>query len=128
MKTSPTQRSLKFLRESGWTVQVVEHWNAFARRRIDVFHFGDIIGVNPELPDAKPTLFQVTSGANVSARLAKAREHAGPLTAWVLSGGRLQIHGWQKRGPRGQRKAWTVRILEVGLAELNTLDSVKDAT
>ena len=35
--TSPTQRTLKYLRDKGYTAQVVEHWNAFAKRRIDLF-------------------------------------------------------------------------------------------
>jgi hypothetical protein len=41
MATSPTQLSLKKLREEGYTVAVVEHWNSFARIRQDLFGFID---------------------------------------------------------------------------------------
>ena len=46
MATSPTQLSLKKLREEGYiTIQVVEYWNSFARRRIDLFGFIDILAI-----------------------------------------------------------------------------------
>lgn len=95
---SPTQRSLRHLRESGWTVAKVEYWLAPARRRIDVWRFGDLLACKP---DGRPTLIQTTSGSNVSGRITKAKENAGPLVAWLLSGGALVVHGWAKRGPRG---------------------------
>lgn len=115
MKASPTQRSLAHLRAEGWSVAKVEYWLAPARRRIDVWKFGDLLACHPQ---EKPTLVQTTSGSNVSARIAKAKEHAGPLVAWLLSGGRLVLHGWTKRGPRGEPKRWTLREIELGLADL----------
>ena len=43
---SPTQRTLKRMRESGdyALVKVVERWNAFARIRQDLWNF-DILGI-----------------------------------------------------------------------------------
>jgi len=41
MATSPTQLSLKKLREEGYTVAVVEHWNSFANMSARVKKIGD---------------------------------------------------------------------------------------
>lgn len=112
---TPTRRSLAHLRALGWFVAVVERWVPQARRRADVFAFGDLLACHPQ---GKPTLIQTTTGSNVAARITKAREHAGPLTAWLLSGGRLIVHGWAKRGPRGDAKRWTVREIELTLGDL----------
>lgn len=112
---SPTERSLKNLRESGWTVARVEYWNAFCKRRVDVWKFGDLLACKP---DGKPTLIQTTSGSNVSSRIQKAKDNAGPLTAWLLAGGRLVVHGWAKRGGRGEAKHWVMREVELTVADL----------
>ena len=115
-KSSPTQRSLAHLRESGWTVAKVEYWLAPARRRIDVWHFGDLLACKP--PDGKPTLIQTTSGNNVSSRLQKAKDFSGPLIAWLLSGGALVVHGWAKRGARGEPKRCTLREVPITVSDL----------
>ena len=44
--TSPTQRALKELRSRGWKVDVVEYWNGFAKRRKDLFRFGDLVAID----------------------------------------------------------------------------------
>lgn len=114
-ETSPTQRSLKSLREAGWTVAKVEYWNSFCKRRVDVWKFGDLLACKP---NERPTLIQTTSGDNVSHRIQKAKENAGPLVAWLLSGGRLVVHGWAKRGGRGEAKHWTLREVNLSVADL----------
>ena len=43
--SSPTTRSLAQLRERGYQVWVVEYWNAFSRKRVDLFGIFDILGV-----------------------------------------------------------------------------------
>jgi hypothetical protein len=112
---SPTERSLKHLRAQGWSIHKTEHWNAFAKRRIDAFNFGDLLGCKP---DAAPTMFQVTTTGNMSARLQKAKDYAGPLVAWLTCGGRLTIQGWAKRGGRGERKTWQLKERHLTLADL----------
>jgi hypothetical protein len=107
---SPTQRSLKLLRSQGMTVQVVERYNQFARRRIDLFGFIDIVAVS----DCSIIGVQTTSGSNVSARLEKIREERRDAAlAWLRAGGRIHIHGWRKIGPRGKKKFWAVRVMGV---------------
>lgn len=113
--STPTQRSLKRLREAGWTVAITEHWNPFARRRVDLYGFIDLLCFRGN----EMLAVQTTSGSNVSARLAKMA--ALPAAhGWVASGTRrLVIHGWAKRGPRGKAKKWDCREVEVTPFNLN---------
>ena len=68
MAVSPTSKALKWLRESGLHPGVVEHWNAFARKRVDLWGFIDIIAIR----DGDPIRYiQVTSWTNVNARIQK---------------------------------------------------------
>lgn len=103
-KVSPTQRSLAECRKRGWVCQVVEHWNAYAKIRVDLFGVIDILACTPE----GILGIQATSDANVSARVAKA-EAEPRLQAWFQSGGRFAVWGWGKKGPRGKVKHWTLR-------------------
>ena len=114
---SPTQRSLSAMRRDGWTVCVVEKWIAQIRQRKDAYGFGDLLACRIGQPGA--TLVQTTSGSNVSARLDKIRTipEAG---IWLAAGNRIEVHGWRKTGPRGMRKVWTCRKIEVSRETLNT--------
>lgn len=107
---SPTQRSLKYLRDQGWVhVQVVERWNPYARIRQDLFGFIDILAMGP----LGTLAVQTTSGSNVSARVQKIT--ALPAAkAWVQVSNRwIEVHGWRKVGERGKRKTWEVRVVDV---------------
>ena len=108
--TSPTQRTLKMLRDDGWHCWVVEHWNPHARRRVDLFNLWDILAIKgPETLAA-----QVTSGSGVSARLKKI-EAGDYIDACREAGWRLEVHGWRKvkvkRG--GKATKWACRIVDV---------------
>lgn len=107
MASKPTQRSLAYFREAGWTVAIVEKFNQFARVRQDVFNFGDLLAMHPKHGIA---LIQTTSGngGNMAARRAKIA--ANPLApVWKAAGGKIFLHGWRKAGARGARKTWQVR-------------------
>lgn len=113
MSTSPCQRSLKELRKAGWTCEVTERWNPFAKRRVDLWGFCDVLAMSPTLGILA---VQTTSGPNVSARLEKIKGE--PKAAiWLASGGRIVVHGWRKVGARGKRKVWECREVEVTKAE-----------
>lgn len=87
---TPTQRSLKYLREQGYTVAIVERWNAFARIRQDLFGFIDLLAIKPN-----ETLAVQTTASGVSARLKKISE--SPLLPKVREAGwKIHIHGWRK--------------------------------
>lgn len=107
---TPTERSLRFIENdmiavSG--VQVVERWNPFAKRRIDLFGFGDILyyGVG------RVVIVQTTSYSGMSARIAKCKKLAA---AWLWAGpwARVEIHGW--KAPTKTIKYW--RLCRVRLS------------
>ena len=115
MGAGPTKRTLALLRKGGGIAQKVEFWNAHARRRIDVFGFGDVISAGG---DRGVALWQATTRSNVMDRVSKIREEcADAASVWLESGGRIFVIGWAKLGARGERKLWRARILEIGFTE-----------
>lgn len=112
MKTSPVQRSLKHLRDEGWTACVVEKWLP-ARgtmkfgRRIDAFGFADILACKEFNYKGTIALVQTTTRAHMN-------DHREKIFAipefhiWRGAGGTVLLHGWKKTGPRGKRKTWQV--------------------
>jgi hypothetical protein len=88
---TPTQRSLAKLRADGWTTAIVEHWNAHARIRQDLFGFIDILA----LRDGETLAVQATSGSSVAARVAKiAASETAPIVR--KAGWRIEVWGWRK--------------------------------
>lgn len=116
MATSPTQRSLKRLRELGYVAQVVERWCPFSRRRIDLWGIVDIMAVHP---GAGVLAVQATSGngGNHAARRDKAMENEN-LPTILEAGVQFELWSWAKRGPRGKRKLWTLRREPITLDDL----------
>jgi len=98
---SPTARTLAELRRRGYPlVQVVEHWNAFAKRRIDLFSIIDVLAVK----DKEILAVQCTSGTNLPARLKKIRESAA-LPYLRTAGITVAVHGWRLNA----KNRWTLR-------------------
>ncbi|HQV57391.1 MAG TPA: hypothetical protein PKV27_05220, partial [Ilumatobacteraceae bacterium] len=62
MSTSPTTLSLKALRDAGYTVAIVEHFNPHMRIRQDLFGFIDIIAIRP----GETLAVQTTSRSNMA--------------------------------------------------------------
>lgn len=113
---SPTARTLAYVRQQGGLAQVVERWNQYARRRVDLWGFIDVL----VLDDSPGVLgIQATTTGNVSHRLAKLREECGPAMAkWLAAGNRLAVFGWSLKGARGKRKTWTLTERVVTPADL----------
>ena len=108
-KKSPTQRSLEKLRKEGWTCAITERWNAYAKLRQDLFGFIDVLAFRGN----EVLAVQTTSGSNVSARLDKIHGLQS-ASLWLESPNRkIVIHGWAKRGGRGEVKHWDCRELFV---------------
>lgn len=106
--SSPTQRSLAECKRRGWPVQVVERWNSFAKRRIDLFGVIDLVAITP----TGILGIQACAGSSHSARLAKVV--AEPRTTqWLAAGARLAVWSWAKRGAKGKRKQWSLREQEL---------------
>lgn len=89
---SPTQRALKKLRDTGFTSQVVERWNFFAKRRVDLFGIIDVIAMRQDFGILG---VQATSGSNHIARVNKSMAEPR-LKEWLLSGGFYECWSFRK--------------------------------
>lgn len=89
MAITPTQRSLKLMRERGYFCEVVERWNPHARIRQDFAGFIDILC----LGENEVVGVQATSYSNVAARIKKIAEHEH-VAAVRKAGVRILVQGW----------------------------------
>lgn len=100
---SPTQRSLKKLRDEGYLCRIVEHWNPFARIRQDLFGFIDILCVkNNEVVGV-----QSCSGVDFNKRVTKIKEHKN-YNAVSCSGIKIRVQAWRKL-----KAGWACREIEL---------------
>lgn len=100
---SPTQRSLKLLRERGYMVAITEKWNPHARIRQDLFGILDLVAIKGD-----ETLgVQTTTLGNVSARVDKiTQSEATPILRdahW-----RIEVHGWRKL-----KAGWQAKVIDL---------------
>jgi hypothetical protein len=101
MAASPTQLSLKELRERGYYAEVVERYNSFTKRKNDLFGFIDILC----LGEGHVLGVQTTSYGNVSSRVNKIKEHENYAKV-TDCGIKIEVHGWRKVDNR-----WRNRIV-----------------
>jgi hypothetical protein len=89
--SSPTQRSLKLLRDRGYLAEVVEKWIPGANIRKDLWGWCDVVGVKR----GETLAVQATSASNVSARVKKIAdsETVGKVRE---AGWRIVVFGWKK--------------------------------
>ena len=114
---SPTARTLKVLRDSGWTAQVVERFCPFSKRRKDLFGCIDIVA----LIKGRIVGIQACAGGSHAARRTKSQ--AEPLLQnWLQAGGLFVVWSWAKQGPAGKAKRWTFRI--EGISEGNVTNEI----
>ena len=108
---SPTARTLKYLRNNGWTADVCERW--VVRVRKDLHGFADIHAFN----DETDLLVQCTSGSNLAARVKKVKANEAAMR-WVRGrdGREIWCIGWRqvvkrnKNGRKSKVKRWQPRI------------------
>lgn len=100
---SPTQRSLKYLRDNGYTVAIVEHWNPHARIRQDLFGFVDILALKGD-----ETLAVQATAQAVSTRAKKIAE-SECVNAVREAGWTIHVHGWRKNS-KGE---WILRQVDL---------------
>ena len=93
---SPTQLSLRKLREDGYLAFVVERWNPFARLRQDMWGFDLVACRRDEI-----VLVQATSATNVSARVRKIGDMES-TPRLREAGFRMLVWGWKKVKNRWQ--------------------------
>jgi hypothetical protein len=114
---SPTQRSLALLRKEGYPAQVVERYNPYARVRIDLFNFIDIVGLSYNT--GKIFGIQTTSQSHVSDRIKKILA-IPEAKYWLQAGAKIYVHGWAKKGKAKKRKLWQCSITEITLKDFKT--------
>lgn len=89
--SSPTQRTLKHLRDRGYRAEVVERWNPHARIRQDLFTIIDVLA----LSETEVVAVQTTSASNMKARINKISE-SDILPLLIKLEWRVIVHGWKK--------------------------------
>jgi len=88
---SLTLRTTKHLREQGYLVATVEHYNSFTRRKHDLFGCIDLLAIG----NGETLAIQVTSRSNMSARIKKIQDNLA-LPEMLRSKWRIIVHGWDK--------------------------------
>lgn len=96
---TPTQLSKRTLEKDGYLVEITERWNAFARKRKDLFDFIDLIAVRK----GEVVGVQTTSISNISARKKKIIEHIN-YDAVKDSGIKIVVHGVYK-----EKNRWKIK-------------------
>lgn len=89
--SSPTQRTLKHLRDQGYRAEVVERWNPHARIRQDLFTIIDVLA----LSETEVVAVQTTTASNMKARIDKISE-SDILPLLIKLEWRVIVHGWKK--------------------------------
>ena len=103
MALSPTQLTLRLLREDGWLVEVTEKWIPGANIRKDLFGWIDLLAIR----DGETLAVQTTSWSNMSARVNKIAE-SDTVSAVRKAGWTIWVIGWKKDKAR-----WVHKITDV---------------
>jgi hypothetical protein len=99
------ERTLNWLRENGCTVVAkTEHWNHWAKRRVDLFGFIDVLAVDRD----RLLAIQVSDDEHHAGHVQKILANAAARElAYHME---IEIWSWGLRGARGKRKLWTRRV------------------
>jgi len=92
MAMSPTQLTLRKLRNEGYQAAVVEKWNHHVKIRQDLFGFVDVIGVR----DNETIAVQACTFGDRLKRKRKV-EAADTLPAVLAARWNVVVHGWRKQ-------------------------------
>ena len=103
MALTPTQLTLRLLREEGWLVEVTEKWIPGANIRKDLFGWIDLLA----LRDGETLAVQTTSWSNMSARVHKIAE-SDTVAAVRKAGWTIHVIGWKK-----ERGRWIHKVVDV---------------
>ena len=117
---SPTQRTLKALRDRGSRAGIVERWLRYAGqfgKRQDLFGIIDIIAITP----SKTIGIQCCGGSFAEHYRTLTEEKNQESYDWICSHRSLEIWSWRKVvKKRGSKvKVWKPRIVEITLEDLD---------
>jgi len=122
---TPTQRTLRELKDHGRTCGIVEKFNPHVGKfgiRQDLFGFIDIIALDTD----RGIIGIQSCGQSFSAHLKKiVEERNQEAYEWIRCGGKVELWGWRKlklkRGGKAMR--WKPRIKEITIADLDQVDA-----
>lgn len=126
---SPTQRTLRELRQQGRVCAIVEKWNAYAGpfgMRSDLFGIIDVIALDPE----RGVVGVQSCGQSFSEHFRKLTiEKAQETTDWLKTPGTvLEIWAWRKiklkRGGKAER--WSPRVRIITLSDIGANDGAEE--
>jgi hypothetical protein len=116
---SPTQRTLRALRQQGAICGITERWNSYAGIRQDLFGYTDLIAI---MPDRGIVGVQCCARSGHAARRAKILENE-IAPEWLKAGGKIEIWSWAKqkvkRGAKAER--WVSKIEEIKIEDFKEL-------
>lgn len=118
MASKSYQRSKEELEKHGYVVGKTEQpWNQFSKVRKDFCGFADLIAFHPDKNDVLAVQCCSDNGGDVSAHVKKLTA-LDSVRKWIKQPcRRLEIWGWGKRGVRGKRKMWTLRVIEINIVD-----------
>jgi len=89
--SSLNQRTIALYEQQGYKCEVVESYNAFTKRKKDLFGIFDVLAVG----NCETIGIQITSKPNMSARIKKIQE-SEYIVELIRSGWRVVVIGWFK--------------------------------
>ena len=108
---SPTERTLKLLRERGWAYAKCEYFNPWVKIRQDLFGLFDYIALDDKQGVCG---VQISSYGDIKKHIVKME--ANPiLKEWVKRGNRALVIGWRETTDEAGKKIFVPR--EVYLTE-----------
>lgn len=125
MSISPTQRTIRELRNQGMKCAIVEKWNAHVKIRQDMFGIIDVIALDPERGVIG---VQCCAGSGFASHYRKLTEDRVQDTIdWLETPGTsLELWAWRKvklkRGGKAER--WQPRVKKIELSEVTRYDKV----
>jgi hypothetical protein len=106
--TLSLSRSKQLLEEQGFKVGIVEHWHAYAHKRMDLYGLADLVAVRG---DRSGTTYVQCCGEDVSSHIEKMLANT-VLPDILKAGNPVFLWAWRKRGERGKRKMWDMKEYE----------------
>lgn len=102
--------SRKNLVDRGYQIDTAESYNAFSRRKKDLFRFIDIMGLHAA--KGETLAVQATSKTNLSTRIKKAQALID-YHYWLACGNPVEFHGWFK-----PNHIWVLKVIRVEPPEI----------
>jgi len=113
MATLSLQRSKQELERQGFSVWIVERWNQWSHKRLDLFNMADLVAIRQ---DRKGVLAIQACGEDCQEHIRKMMDNPY-VKVWLQADNPFFIWAWRKRGAAGKRKLWELREIEFVLTD-----------